>query len=143
MHLGNIGAGAVGQQSAVDGAAADNEGIPPLGQRCRRFGGAAEGEAGNFIRASGQSHVHPAGQRLPVREIVDGAPPHDHHGPLGGLAEEFTVGGQGDGLGAIPADAPVVIYSCNQIHTASLISPWGSRTGIHDIGSFPFGRNPW
>ena len=93
MHLCDVSGVAEGQHLPVNAPAADDEAaLSGAGKRRRIFGAAADGKAGKRRHASAQRHIDPPRKGLFSREILDGAPPRDHHCPTGGCPEEFPVG---------------------------------------------------
>ena len=80
----------------------------------------ADDEAGDFDVLPCQSRVDSARQGLSAGKILNGTSSNDNQCAPGGLPEEFSVGGQGNGLGAVFSDAPVVIYRYDQFHISLL-----------------------
>ena len=117
MDFGDVGPVTVRKHLLIDAAAADDHG-PGCGfrQLSSLLRAAAQGKAGNLRSISADGHIDPAGKGFLSREIFDGTPAGNHHAAFGHLPEEFTILGKGDGLGSVPADAPIVIYCYNQLH---------------------------
>ena len=93
MHFCDISRVAEGQHLPVNAPAADDEAALSGAGKCRRlFGAVTDRKAGNLRSTSAQRHIDPPRKGLFSREILDGAPPRDHHCPTGGCPEEFPVG---------------------------------------------------
>ena len=123
VDLGYIGCIAHREHLPVNTSTADDHGPLCIFCQCRSlFGTAADCKSGIYASTAGQQYIFTPRQRLLSRKIFHSAPPGNHHCPFGVLTEEFPVCRQGNGLGAIFSDAPIIINRHDQFHGAPQIA---------------------